>query len=256
MHVARYEAEGRIVWGVARDGGSYARLPGTPFEGLEPGPQTDRPGRLLAPVDPPRVFGAGLNYVSHIAEGGDATPQIPMLFMKPPTAVIGPEEPIVLPLEDRETHFEGELAVVIGRRARRLSREDALSAVLGYTCANDVSERVIQKREMAMGCLVVGKGFDTFCPLGPVIATGLDPTALTLEARLNGERRQSIETSDLLFSVADLVSWLSQAVTLLPGDVIITGTPAGVGRIAPGDVVEIEIGGIGVLRNPVVAEER
>jgi 2-keto-4-pentenoate hydratase/2-oxohepta-3-ene-1,7-dioic acid hydratase in catechol pathway len=169
--------------------------------------------------------------------------------------VIGPGAPIVYPREGREVHYEAELAVVIGRRARRVPRERALDVVLGYTCANDVSERVIQRAEMDMGALVVGKGFDSFQPLGPWIATGLDPSDLRVQARLNGKTRQDSRTSDLLFDVPALIAYLSAAITLEPGDVIITGTPAGVGAMRPGDVVEIEVEGIGVLRNPVVAED-
>jgi len=256
MIIARYQVGSTVTYGIRQADGGYRRLPGSPFDSLEATGPTDSPAgiRLLAPVVPPRIFGVGLNYVSHIKESGHQAPTFPMLFMKPPTAVVGPEAAIIYPRQGREVHFEGELAVVIGRTARRVPESRALDCVLGYTCANDVSERVIQFAEMAMGCLVVGKSFDTFCPLGPVIATGLDPTNLDLEARLNGERRQSINTSDLLFPVARLVAYLSDAITLLPGDVILTGTPAGVGPVRPGDTVEIEIAGIGVLRNPVAAE--
>ena len=143
---------------------------------------------------------------------------------------------------------------MIGRRGRRIAQERALDHVLGYTCANDISERRIQAAEMAQHALLIGKGFDSFCPLGPVIATDLDPTRIQLRTRVNGTLRQEIETSDLIFPVAKLVSYLSQAITLEPGDVIITGTPAGIGPVTPGDVVEIEIEGVGILRNPVIAE--
>ena len=146
------------------------------------------------------------------------------------------------------------MAVIIGKQTRRVSETEALDYVLGYTCGNDISERVIQFAEMEMGCMLLGKGFDTFCPLGPVIATGLDPTNLDIKTRLNGEVKQDSNTADLLFSVAHLVSYISAVMTLLPGDVIMTGTPSGVGPIAPGDTVELEISGVGVLRNPVVAE--
>lgn len=211
--------------------------------------------RLLAPVEVRRVFGVGLNYVNHIKETGSKTPRIPMLFMKPESAVVGPDAPVVYPREGRNVHFEAELAVVIGRRARRVAAADAASAILGYTCANDISERVIQREEMDMGCLLVGKAYDSFCPLGPVIVTDLDPSSLRIRARINGETRQDSNTSDLLFDVPALVSYLSQSITLEPGDVIITGTPAGIGPVLPGDVMEIEVEGIGVLRNPVVAEQ-
>ena len=256
MKLVRYAIEGEISYGVLEEGGVIRRLAGSPFESLAMG-SANYPieqVRLLAPVDAPRIIGVGLNYVSHINESNQVAPTLPMLFMKHPSTVIGPGEPIVYPKQGQKVDYEGELAVVIGRRTRRVSEENAPEGVLGYTCANDVSERVVQLAEMKMGCLLVGKSFDTFCPLGPVIATGLDPTALDLTTRLNGQVRQRINTSDLLFSVARLVSYLSQAMTLWPGDVILTGTPSGVGPIQPGDVVEVEISGIGILRNPVVTE--
>lgn len=256
MKLVRFEKDGRIAYGEMQGDGAILEIHGAPFDGIAPTGIVHAPGtaRLLAPVMPGRLFGAGLNYVSHIAEVGAETPPFPMLFMKPQTAVVGPDDPIVYPPEGEEVHYEGELAAVIGRKVRRISEADALGAVLGYTCGNDVSERTKQFAEMKMGCLVIGKGYDSFNPLGPVIATGLDPTDLELTAKLNGELRQQINTSDLLYSVAQLVSYLSQAITLMPGDVIMTGTPAGVGPVQPGDVVDIEISGIGVLHNPVVAE--
>jgi 2-keto-4-pentenoate hydratase/2-oxohepta-3-ene-1,7-dioic acid hydratase in catechol pathway len=151
--------------------------------------------------------------------------------------------------------FECELAVVIGKQGRRIPPEDVDAHILGFTCANDVSERPIQFSEMEAGCLLIGKGFDTFCPLGPVIATGLDHRNLGISTRLNGEVKQKSNTADLVFSVSTLVSYISQAITLRPGDVIITGTPQGIGPMLPGDLVEIEIEGIGILRNLVIAEE-
>lgn len=210
--------------------------------------------QLLAPVASPRIFGVGLNYVSHAREMNLPEPKVPMLFMKPSTTVSGPGDPIVYPPEGENVHFEAEVAVVIGKRARRIDEADAASVILGYTCGNDVSERVIQRAEMDQGCLLIGKGYDGFNPLGPAIVTDLDPAGLTLIARLNGEEKQRIETSDLIYSIPFLVSYLSQAITLLPGDIIMTGTPAGVGPMVPGDEVEIEIEGVGVLKNPVVAE--
>ena len=257
MQIARYADEGRIYYGILEDDRVH-RLVGPPFDSLDRTGKTTAMDavKLLCPVERPRIFGVGLNYVAHIQESGAKTPEIPLLFMKPSTTAVGPGDPIVYPPEGRNVHFEAELAVVIGKSVRRVSKTDALSAVLGYTCTNDVSERVIQRGEMDQGALLIGKGFDSFCPLGPVIATGLDPTNLRIGARVNGVQRQSSSTSDLLFGVADLVSYLSSAVTLLPGDVIITGTPSGVGPVVPGDIVEIEVEGIGVLSNPVVAEAR
>jgi hypothetical protein len=174
--IARYAIGSAVHYGVLEDD-VLRRLAGTPYEGLAQSGETDAlsDARLLCPLDAPRVFGVGANYVAHIAEMGMATPTRPMLFMKPDNAVIGPGEAVVLPHEARVTHYEAELAVVIGRTARRVPEDRAREVILGYTCANDISERVIQKEEMDQGCLLIGKGYDTFCPLGPVIATDLDP---------------------------------------------------------------------------------
>lgn len=255
MLIARYSIDDSVHHGVL-EGETLLRMAASPFASLERSGQRDCVAdvTLLAPVEGPRIFGVGLNYVLHIEESGLGTPEIPLLFMKPTSTVIGPGAPIVYPREGRNVHFEAELAVVIGRAGRRIPVEQALDHVLGYTCANDVSERVIQKSEMNQGALLIGKGFDSFCPLGPVIATGLDPANLKLGARLNGEKRQESSTSDLLFGVPQLVSYLSTAISLQPGDVIITGTPSGVGPIAPGDTVDIWVEGVGTLTNPVVAE--
>lgn len=253
--IVRYEREGSIHYGYL-DGDRLQRMDGTPFKGMTPTGDTDRLAdvRMLSPLLAPRIFGVGANYIAHIAEMNMVTPSRPMMFMKPTNTVVGPGDPVVLPLEATVTHYEAELAVVIGKTARRIAPDETAEVILGYTCANDISERVIQKEEMDQGCLLIGKGYDTFCPLGPVIATDLDPSNLLLEARLNGETRQSSSTSDLLFSVPELVSYLSRAITLMPGDVIITGTPSGVGEIAPGDEMEIEMEGVGVLQNPVIGE--
>ncbi|WP_187972633.1 fumarylacetoacetate hydrolase family protein [Aquibium microcysteis] len=255
MLIARYRIGTAIHYGVLEDDRLH-RLAGSPFAAVERAGITDSlaDAALLAPVEAPRIFGVGLNYVAHIEESGAKTPVRPLFFMKPSTTVVGPGAPIVYPREARNVHFEAELAVVIGRSGRRIAPEAAPDHVLGYTCANDVSERVIQKEEMDQGALLVGKGFDSFCPLGPVIATGLDPRSLRLGARVNGIERQSSSTADLLFGVAELVSYLSSAITLQPGDVIITGTPSGVGPVTPGDSVDIWVEGVGTLTNPVVAE--
>lgn len=256
MKILRYSAGGETHFGILEDDSTVRQLAGSPFDNLDTTDQTAPLDQVevLAPLEAPRVIGVGLNYAAHAAESGKEPPPVPMLFMKPSTGVIGPEKAIVYPSQGQEVHYEGELAVLIGKPARRVSETDALDYVLGYTCGNDVSERVIQSDEMSRGAMLLGKGFDTFCPLGPCIATELDPTDLQLTARLNGEEKQNTSTSDLIFSVAQLISYISQVKTLLPGDVIMTGTPSGVGPIAPGDVVEVEISGIGILRNPVVAE--
>jgi 2-keto-4-pentenoate hydratase/2-oxohepta-3-ene-1,7-dioic acid hydratase in catechol pathway len=177
-----------------------------------------------------------------------------MLFVKPESALIGPNENIIYPKGASNVHYEAELVVVIGRRARRVTEENALEYVLGYTCGNDVSDRSIQAKEMKFGCLFAGKAFDTFAPIGPAIATDLDPSNLQVVGRLNGVVKQNGSTSDLLFSVPKLVSYMSTFMTLEPGDIIMTGTPSGIGPIKPGDRFEVEIEGIGVLSNSVVGE--
>ena len=256
MKIVRYEANDVAAYGVVHDDGSIRKLIGSPFEDFCVGDAVADLAsvRVLPPVEPRKVIGVGLNYIKHIEEVGGNKPEFPMLFMKPNTGVIGHGDAIVLPKESVQTEYECELTVVIGKNTRRVSEAEALDYVLGYTCGNDVSERTIQLPEMKMGAMLIGKGFDTFCPLGPVIATGIDPSDLQIQTRLNGETRQDDRTSDLLFSVPKLVSYISDAMTLQPGDCILTGTPSGVGSIAPGDVVEIDIEGVGVLRNPVVAE--
>ncbi len=256
MKILRYAAGGATSYGILEEDGSIRQLASCPFDSLEESGETANLDdvKVLAPVGSPRLIGVGLNYLAHAEEGGKEPPDQPMLFMLPATAILDPEEPVIYPRQGQNVHYEGELSVIIGKKARRVSEADALDCVLGYTCGNDVSERVIQANEMANGCLLIGKGFDTFKPLGPYIATGLDSTNLELTTRLNGEVKQHTNTDDLIFSVAQLIAYISEAVTLLPGDVIMTGTPSGVGPVQPGDVVEIEISGVGVLRNPVVAE--
>lgn len=256
MKILRYTAGGATSYGILEEDGTIRQLASCPFDSLEVSGETAKleDVKVLAPVASPRLIGVGLNYLAHAEEGGKEPPDLPMLFMLPATAILDPEEPIIYPRQGQNVHYEGELTVVIGKKARRVTEADALDCVLGYTCGNDVSERVIQANEMANGCLLIGKGFDTFKPLGPYIATGLDSTNLELTTRLNGEVKQHTSTDDLIFTVAQLIAYISEAVTLLPGDVIMTGTPSGVGPVQPGDVVEIEISGVGVLRNPVVAE--
>ena len=257
MKILRYGADGSTSYGILEEDGAIRQLAGCPFESLDESGETTHLDNVsvLAPIGMPRLIGVGLNYLAHAEEGGATPPDQPMLFMLPSTAVLDPEEPIVYPRQGQNVHFEGELSVIIGKKARRVAEADALDYVFGYTCGNDVSERVIQANEMSNGCMLIGKGFDTFKPLGPYIATGLDSTNLVLTTRVNGEVKQHTNTDDLIFTVAQLIAYISEAVTLLPGDVIMTGTPSGVGPVQPGDVVEIEISGVGVLRNPVVAEE-
>jgi len=206
--------------------------------------------RLLAPVIPrSKVVGVGRNYVDHAAELGNTVPTTPLLFLKPNTSVIGPDDPIVLPPYSDEVHHEAELAVVIGKITKNVTPERALEHVFGYTVANDVTARDVQRTD---GQWTRAKGFDSSCPLGPYIVTDLDTDDLAVSARVNDEARQDGRTSQMVFDVAHLVSFISEVFTLLPGDVILTGTPAGVGPIVHGDVVEVEVEDIGVLRNPVI----
>jgi 2-keto-4-pentenoate hydratase/2-oxohepta-3-ene-1,7-dioic acid hydratase in catechol pathway len=206
---------------------------------------------ILAPVEPSKIVAIGRNYAEHAAELGAAIAERPRIFLKPPSSVVASGRAIRYPAESQEVHHEAELAVVIGRTCRRASADDALGYVLGYTCANDVTARDIQRAE---GLPSYAKSFDTFCPLGPWIVTDLDPTGLRITCAVNGEPRQDGNTGCMLWNVRDLVVYISAAMTLLPGDVILTGTPAGVGPIGPGDDVTVTIEGIGTLRNPVVRD--
>lgn len=199
---------------------------------------------------PSKIVGIGQNYRAHAAEMGKGIPSEPLMFLKPPSALLGDGAAIERPDGYLRVDHEGELGVVIGTRARHVAVEDALRHVLGYTCVNDVTVRDLQQKD---GQWTRAKGFDTFCPVGPVIASGLDPRDLHIATRVNGVTRQSSRTSDLIFDVATLIAFVSRHMTLEPGDLISTGTPAGVGNLAVGDVVEVEIEGIGILRNPVVA---
>lgn len=207
--------------------------------------------RLLAPVEPSKIVCVGRNYAAHAAELGNEVPKEPLIFLKPSTSVIGPEEPVVLTKFSQRVEHEGELAVVMGRRCSQLrDSDDALSYVLGYTCLNDVTARDLQISDVQF---TRGKGFDTFCPIGPHVETELDTSSVLVETYVNGARRQSGNTSLMIYSLPYLVGWISRMMTLLPGDVIATGTPAGVGPLVAGDTVEVRITGIGVLRNPVRA---
>jgi 2-keto-4-pentenoate hydratase/2-oxohepta-3-ene-1,7-dioic acid hydratase in catechol pathway len=252
----RYRKNNEEYYGILENNQTIRRLQGPYWEEIRPQYETDNLEDviILAPVVGTRLFGVGLNYAAHAAESNQEPPPQPMLFMLPPTAIIGPDEPIIYPQQGKRVDFEGELAVVIGKHARRIDESEALDVVFGYTCGNDVSERIIQAAEMKEGCLLIGKGFDTFKPLGPWIESELDPGNQELITRVNGEIRQHTHTSDLIYSVAKLIAYLSAAITLLPGDVIMTGTPSGIGPVRPGDEIEIEISGIGVLRNQVIAE--
>jgi 2-keto-4-pentenoate hydratase/2-oxohepta-3-ene-1,7-dioic acid hydratase in catechol pathway len=209
--------------------------------------------RLLAPVIPrSKVVGIGRNYVEHAAELGNEAPAEPLVFLKPNTAVVGPLDGIVYPRQSTDVHYEGELGVVIGRLCREVPRERVPEVVFGYTCGNDVTARDLQRSD---GQWARAKGFDTFCPLGPWIETSLDPADLTITTTVNGEIRQAGRTALMIHDVPAIVSYVSDAMTLLPGDVILTGTPAGVGPLEVGDQVTVAVEGIGPLTNRVVARD-
>lgn len=209
--------------------------------------------RLLAPVLPGKIIAIGRNYPEHAKEHDVEIPEVPMLFLKPPSAVIGPGAAIVLPPQSTQVEHEAELGVVISRQGRWIKQEAVKDHILGYTIANDVTARDLQRRD---GQWSRAKGFDTFCPIGPWIETDLDPADNLVTCRVNGEIKQLSSTREMVFSVTQLIVYISSVMTLEPGDLILTGTPAGVGTLADGDTVEIEIEGIGILRNPVRAEQK
>lgn len=204
--------------------------------------------RILPPVRPSKIVAVGLNYKDHVAELGQSVPENPILFLKPQTAVIGPQEPILLPPCSSRVDYEAELAVVMKRRAFRLKKSEVRDYILGYTCFNDVTARDLQTKD---GQWTRSKSFDTFAPLGPWIEDELDPGNCTVRCFVNGTLKQEGNTRMLLFPVEELIVFISEIMTLLPGDVIATGTPKGVGPLAPGDIVEVEVEGIGILQNPV-----
>ena len=235
------------------EGEQIREISGAPWGPWSRGSRTWRLGdvRLLAPVEPGKVVCVGRNYAAHIAELGHETPKEPLLFLKPPSAIVGPDEPIVLTRYSKQVEHEGELAVVLARRCVHLSEgDDVRPYILGYTALNDVTARDIQKAETLFDR---AKGFDTFCPVGPHIETQLDPADVLVETRVNGALRQSGRTSLMLYPALYLVRWISRMMTLYPGDLIATGTPAGVGPLLAGDTVEVSIEGVGTLRNPVEA---
>lgn len=208
--------------------------------------------KLLAPIQPSKVICVGRNYVAHAKEHDAEVPEIPLLFLKPPSSVIGHEDAIVLPPQSQQVEHEAELAIVIGKRGRWITPEEVQDFILGYTIANDVTARDLQRRD---GQWTRGKGFDTFCPLGPWIETDFDPTDALITCQVNSEMRQMGSTRDMVFSVRQLIAFASSIMTLEPGDVILTGTPSGVGSLHPDDVVEVTIERLGTLRNPVKTKE-
>ncbi len=254
MRLVRFFHNGSITYGVL-EGETVFPLEAPPFDGVR---QTGQrlpltAVKLLAPCEPTKIIALGLNYRDHAAEFGNPVPVEPLIFMKPGTAVIGPEAEIIYPRMSRRVDYEAELAVVMGRPCKNVSESAARDYVLGYTAFNDVTARDLQKKD---GQFTRAKGFDTFAPLGPWIETDIpDPDNLTVEAYLNGERRQHSNTRNMVFGVFTLVAFISRVMTLLPGDVIATGTPSGIGPMRPGDVVEIRVEGIGALRNRLISED-
>lgn len=249
MKFIRYEIEGRIFQGLLeRD--TVWKINGDMFSDYSVGSEQLNLAkiRLLAPCLPTKIVAVGLNYRSHAREMKMTVPDEPLLFLKPATAVIGPGVPIIYPKMSQRVDYEGELGVVIGRRCKDVSEQKAPDCVFGYTCLNDVTARDLQKKD---GQFTRSKSFDTFCPLGPCIETDIDPSSAIIETRLNGQLRQETSTADFIFPVCRLVSFISQVMTLLPGDVIATGTPSGIGPMQPGDAVEVRIRGIGSLKNTV-----
>ncbi len=251
--LVRVVVDGSPRWGVIENERVYA-LDGDPFaaweRGAKIGPLDDI--QLLAPTVPSKILCVGLNYPAHADESSMEAPSEPLLFLKPPSSIIGPDAAILLPPQSRQVDYEAEMAVVIGRRCRDVRLEEAWDYVLGVTCSNDVTARDLQRLDNQW---TRSKGFDTFCPVGPWLVTGLseaDVADREVVCRVNGEICQRERTSEMTFSTADLIAYASSIMTLEPGDLLLTGTPSGIGPLAAGDVVEVEVEGIGVLRNPVV----
>ncbi|MBO0890223.1 MAG: fumarylacetoacetate hydrolase family protein [Acidothermales bacterium] len=255
MRIVRFAKGDELAFGVVDGEDHVTEIDGHPFQ-----PSFELSGtrlpladvRPVAPILPTKILAIGRNYAEHAAELGNEVPDEPLVFIKPSTSVVGPGEPVVYPAASAEVHHEAELAVVIGRVCRQVPRERVPEVVFGYTCGNDVTARDLQRREPQWAR---PKGFDTFCPLGPWIETEVDASDLAITCTVDDELRQSSRTSLMINDVAALVSYITEAMTLLPGDVILTGTPAGVGPLLPGQRVSVTIEGIGTLTNPVVAAD-
>jgi 2-keto-4-pentenoate hydratase/2-oxohepta-3-ene-1,7-dioic acid hydratase in catechol pathway len=251
MKLVRFQVPGRSACGILQ-GEDVVELEGDCFGDL----RTLATGhalsgvQLLAPCSPSKVVAVGLNYRDHARELGLPVPEAPVIFLKPPTTVIGPGDAIQYPGMSSQVDFEAELGIVIKDRAKNIRPEEAGRHILGFTCANDITARDLQKKD---GQWTRAKSFDTFCPVGPWIETGLDPDDILVESYLNNEQRQSSRTSQFIFKIDFLVSFISRIMTLYPGDLIITGTPAGIGPMKPGDEIEVRIEGIGSLKNNVIA---
>ena len=253
MKIARYEFDGQARYGLVEpESGTVREIAGEPFERVEATGIVRRLDevRLLSPVVPGKIVAVGLNYKDHAREMGKKIPEEPLLFLKASSAVNDPGGEIVYTPQSQRVDYEAELAVVIGRKAKNVTSKDAASHILGYTCINDVTARDLQVKDVQY---TRAKGFDTFAPLGPWVATDLDPSAASVRCLVNGEVRQDGNTREMGASVGRLVEFISSVMTLFPGDVIATGTPPGVGPLRVGDVVTVEVGGIGALTNRVVA---
>lgn len=249
MRVVRLIADGDCRYGLA-DNATVTLISDEPFAAWEPeGAIGLRSAQLLTPVVPTKIVCVGINYRGHAQEMGHEIPTEPVIFLKPPTTMNHPGGEIVVPPGTGRVDFEAELAVVIGRRTHRVTAKEAAHNILGYTCANDVTARDIQKRD---GQWTRAKSFDGFCPLGPWVETDVEPSDLRIRSYVNGSLRQDARTSDMIFDVYELVSFISHVMTLVPGDVVLTGTPSGIGPLEPGDEVEVEIENIGSLVNTVV----
>ncbi len=255
MKIARFNRPGSPdpLYGIL-EGDNISVIVASPFEGLIVASSetyaTDKV-RLLPPCEPTKIVAVGLNYLDHARELGMPIPEEPLIFLKPPSAVIGHGDKIVLPSMSNQVEYEAELAVVIGKKTSKVNESDVYGHILGFTCVNDVTARDLQKKD---GQFTRSKSFDTFCPIGPYIETELDPSSLKICSYLNGRKRQDSNTSNLIHKVPELVSFISHIMTLEPGDVIATGTPFGVGKIEAGDEVVVEIEGIGRLENSVSQE--
>jgi 2-keto-4-pentenoate hydratase/2-oxohepta-3-ene-1,7-dioic acid hydratase in catechol pathway len=254
VRIVRFEQQGAPQWGVLDAGDVVHAASGEPFVDLRPGEAVGPLGevRLLAPAVPRTIVCVGRNYMEHAAEFGNPVPEQPLLFLKPAGAVIAPGEEIVYPALSKRVDPEAELVLVIGRPAHRIRARDAASVIGGYLCGNDVTARDIQKSD---GQWTRGKGFQTFCPLGPWIETDYDPADVGVTCKVNGEQRQSGRTKDLIFDIPFLIEYITRFTRLERGDVIMTGTPEGVRPVSVGDQITVEVEGLGSLTNPVVAEE-
>ncbi|MGH2693807.1 MAG: fumarylacetoacetate hydrolase family protein [Actinomycetota bacterium] len=254
MKIIRYHEGTHQAWGVLGEDQDIRRATGSPFVDLKPG---DKIGsldefRLLTPVAPSKIICVGRNYREHAAEFGNPVPEEPLLFLKPPSAIVGSGDDVIYPALSRRVDHEAELVIVVGRTAHRVHSSEAWSVVGGYTCGNDVTARDIQKSD---GQWTRGKGFQTFCPLGPWVVTEFDPTDVRVTCTVNGETRQDGRTSALIFDIPFLIEYISRFTRLEVGDVIMTGTPEGVGPVEVGDTMTVQVEGLGSLVNRVVTEE-